>query len=47
MVPKKSNKAHKSVKLHPRSQITLVVGSFDIVKGVILDIGDYKPKCDI
>ena len=37
----------QEIKLYSRSQITLLVGSFDPFKGVILDIGDYTPKCDI
>ena len=36
-----SNNA-KVVKLHALSQNMPLVGSFDLVKGVILDIGDYN-----
>ena len=36
-----SNYAPKGVKLHPLSQITLLVGSFDPFKEVMLDIVEY------
>ena len=39
-----SNDSTKGVKLHPRNQITLLVGLFYPFRGVILDIGDYTPK---
>ena len=38
MMPKESNDTYY------RTQITLLVGSFDPFKGVILDINDYTPK---
>ena len=41
------NYATKGVKLHTRSQITLLMGSFDPLKRVILDQDDYTPKCVI
>ena len=42
---KESNDIPKDVKLHLRSQIMPIVGSFYPFKGVILGIGDYTPKC--
>ena len=41
MVCKELNDALKGVKLHSQGQITPIVGSFDLFKEVILDIGDY------
>lgn len=39
MFLKESNYAPNGVKLHPRSQIMLII-SCDLLKGVILDIAD-------
>ena len=41
---KEANDAHKGVKLHSRSHITLLVRSFDSFKEVILDVGEYTRK---
>ena len=44
---KESNDAPKGVQLHSQSLITLVVGSFDSLQRVILDMEDYTLKCDL
>ena len=34
----------KGVNVCARRQVTLLVGSFDLKRGVIVAIGDYTPK---